>query len=792
MPPKTSLRPRCPVNVKLALLLLPCVLVVFGLSYFYSSYISRQQFEQGLELKHQRLMRIANLLGEPIWQSDTDRVAEILQLLTHDSDLLRVEVLDDSGQILAKQVSTLSGHVPVERQYHLPIQLGDARFGSVEPLGWVNADVGAQSLHRQEFERTLQTTLILLTMLGLVGMALLLFQAWVIKRPLAHLMASIRQSRESGQFCPVELPAPEDEFGIIISSYNDLHAQLDEKHRSLQQNEQRFRNLYNQTPALLFTLSDRGIIEDVSEHFLAHLGFRGDQVIGTALADLIADDPDQEEVNYLMDTLRDKYRAQIHVQINNAEGVLHSMRIDATRELGSSHTLAVMTDITSLNDALNTIEQQANFDALTSLPNRHFFSLLLSEQLNIDEIRRNRVAVLFVDLDRFKYVNDTHGHQTGDQLLRAAAQRIQSLLAPGDYVARLGGDEFAVLVHNVTDHETLRHLANDLIAGLEKSFVIDKCTMHISASIGIAISGNDLNSPDRLLKSADLAMYRAKSEGRGRACIFVPEDEERTLKRVDTESLLRESLKEGYFELHYQPVVRLNGARLVGAEALIRLRHPERGLMAPGDFIDVAEETGLIVPMGEWVLNEGLRQLSEWHCLYDTDLYLSLNVSSQQLQGDRFVHALSEALDTHQVSPRYVVLEITESMLLHNTRQILRVMRQIKRLGCQLSMDDFGTGYSSLSYLQKFPLDVLKIDRSFINDIEQNRVHRALVHAIVTMSRALRLKVITEGIETTGQLGYLKQLRCELGQGYYFSKPLAAQRFAQHYFGTAQEYISNG
>jgi len=777
-PPRQRYRP---AHVKLTLLLVLCILAALGASFLYSTYTARHAFQYELDDRFGALQTYADILSDAVAGQDERQVHNLLELIRTDPDVLRVEVLDADIHPIADSESELYGLVQVESRIVVPITPHDAE----SEVGWLVAEVGAESFYQQQHTRIRDSLLTLVLVIATIVLSLMFFQMRVVNRPLRQLLSSIRRSRESGEFVRVDSRLPNDEFGIIIKAYNELLEEVDRKHRSLKESETRYRHLYNQTPALLFSLSPAGIIESGSEHFLGHLGYDNDAVIGQPLKSLVNEPSERPRIDHLLAEISTKHTAQSYLKIINAEGVVHSMRIDATPRPDGEGALAVMTDITSLDEALSTIERQANFDALTGLPNRHFFKLLLDEQLSVDGIyeksREEGLALLFVDLDRFKYVNDTYGHQTGDKLLAAAGKRIQASLPGGDFVARLGGDEFAVLVHGNINERSLIQLALKLIRELEGSFLIDQCTMHISASVGIAINRGEAGTPDMLLKSADLAMYRAKSEGRGRACIFVPEDEQRTLHRVNTESLLRESLQEGYFELHYQPVVSMGQQMVVGAEALVRLRHPERGLMAPGEFIDVAEETGLIVPLGEWVLEEGLRQLSIWHREHGSTLYLSINVSGKQLQDYRFVRTLEMMLNRYRIRPGYLILEITESMLMHHTDHTLEVMSRLKRLGCLLSIDDFGTGYSSLSYLQKFPLDILKIDRSFVTDIESNKTHRALVTAIITMSRSLNLKVICEGIETPQQMEILRGMRCQMGQGYHFSKPIPACLFTENF-----------
>ncbi|TCK09262.1 putative bifunctional diguanylate cyclase/phosphodiesterase [Marinobacterium mangrovicola] len=774
MATESRLRSRFPVHLKLALLLLVCALLVLGGGGFYKSEIARETFRYQLDARFDRLDQFASALAVNVAQADREQVVHILNLLLAEPDVLRVELLDAEVHPVVNLETEAYGKIQVEGRIVVPVP---DIAGSEKESGWLVMEASAQSLVDANKSILDDAIVTLVLIVSLSALAILIFQVRYINRPLRQLLFAIERSRNSGELVRVGDRLPNDEFGTIIGAYNELLIEVEDKHRSLRRSEERFRHLYNRTPALLFCLSDRGVFENVSEHFLHHLGYSLDQVLGRHIRSLLIDPEDLRSLDAAFERLAHRHHAELYLKLRNAAGEEHSMRVDATPNPDGQGVMAVMTDITSLNDALSTIERQANFDSLTGLPNRHLFKMLLGEQLGGSDDSEAGLALMFVDLDRFKYINDTYGHHTGDKLLRAAGSRIQNILPAGDYVARLGGDEFAVLIHDVTDEASLMSLSSRLIDQLETSFQIDQCTMHISASVGIAVYQGEDTTPDQLLKSADLAMYRAKAEGRGRACVFVPEDEQRTLQRVNTESLLREALEGQYFELYYQPVFDLDDQRIVGAEGLIRMNHPQKGLLAPGDFIDVAEETGLIVPLGEWVLEEGARQLAQWHQEFGCDITLSLNVSSKQLQNARFAGRVATVCEKYSLPAGHLVLEITESMLMHNSDQALEVMKQLKQLGCLLSIDDFGTGFSSLSYLQKFPLDVLKIDRAFVMDIEANETHRALVKAIVSMSEALKLRVITEGVETEGQLRCIRQQGCELGQGYYFSRPLKAAAF---------------
>jgi diguanylate cyclase (GGDEF)-like protein len=382
--------------------------------------------------------------------------------------------------------------------------------------------------------------------------------------------------------------------------------------------------------------------------------------------------------------------------------------------------------------------------------------------------------VLFLDLDNFKVVNDSLGHHAGDQLLIIAAERLRDCLRPRDTAARLGGDEFTVLLENVTDVADAVRVAERIGQALQAPILLGSRELFASASIGIALSGSGRDEPETLLRNADLAMYQAKTNGKARFELFDDSMNVRAVERLALESDLRRALERDEFCIYYQPIILLETGELVGFEALVRWRHPERGIVSPADFIPIAEETGLILPLGYSVLEQSCRQVRDWQIRYPEyqALTISVNVSAKQLQHPGLVGEVSEALRISQLEPSQLKLEITESVMMQDAESTIEKLRQLRSLWIQLAVDDFGTGYSSLAYLKRFPISILKIDRSFVNGLGEDPEDTAIVHSIVSLARALRLTVTAEGIETAHQLAQLRSLGCELGQGYYFGRPL--------------------
>ncbi len=426
---------------------------------------------------------------------------------------------------------------------------------------------------------------------------------------------------------------------------------------------------------------------------------------------------------------------------------------------------------------LDQLARQAFHDPLTSLPNRALFMDRLSHALTRTERRGEQLAVLFLDLDRFKVVNDSLGHRVGDQLLTGVSQRLAACLRPEDTIARLGGDEFAILLEDVKDDKGPTSVADRLTGELQQPFVAEGREVVITVSIGIAMSTARRMTPEDILRDADLAMYHAKGKGKARYEVFDKSMNAPAQERMDLELDLRNAVARGEFVLHYQPVVELPTGRITEVEALVRWKHPKRGLLFPADFVGLSEETGLIVPLGRWVLHEACRQTRQWQLAAPASkLAISVNLSARQLQQPGLVEEIAAVLRETRLEPGALRLEITETVVMHDAPTTLAKLEALKALGVQLAIDDFGTGYSSLGYLKRFPVDTLKIDRSFVKGIGRDVEDSAIVRAVITVAKSLGLSVTAEGIETAEQLDQLRTLGCDHGQGYFFAKPMTSDR----------------
>jgi diguanylate cyclase (GGDEF)-like protein len=413
------------------------------------------------------------------------------------------------------------------------------------------------------------------------------------------------------------------------------------------------------------------------------------------------------------------------------------------------------------------LAHQAMHDALTGLPNRALFYDRLGQALNRGGRQGTAVAVLFLDLDRFKLVNDSLGHSAGDKLLVAVAERLAGVLRAGDTAARFGGDEFVILCEDVSGERQAIAIAERIASELEAPFVIDSDEVFAHTSVGIALAAEPGARPEALIRDADAAMYRAKERGGGVYEVFDDAMRERAVRRMATENALHRALDRGEFVMHYQPIVQMATGALYGVEALARWQHPERGLVMPGEFIEAAEETGLIIALGAWAFDTACRQSAAW----DGTVMMSVNLSARQCTHPDLVATFRAILQRTGADPAAVSLEITETALMEDIELSTATLLALKELGLRLALDDFGTGYSSLRALQHLPVDVVKIDRSFIEPIERDPQEAAIVAAVISLSHALGLRTVAEGIETIAQVDRLRALGCDLAQGFYFAKP---------------------
>jgi diguanylate cyclase (GGDEF)-like protein/PAS domain S-box-containing protein len=484
--------------------------------------------------------------------------------------------------------------------------------------------------------------------------------------------------------------------------------------------------------------------------------------------------------------LNGQWEGEIWNRRKNGETYPERLAISAVKDSSGVVTnyVATLTDITMSQTAAEEIKHLAFYDSLTRLPNRRHLMDRLKHALAASARSGKAGALLFIDLDNFKTLNDTLGHDVGDQLLQQVAQRAESCVREDDTVARLGGDEFVVMLEGLSEHELeaaaqAESVGEKILAALNLPYQLAAHEHHNTPSIGITLFRGQLESMDELFKHADIAMYQAKKSGRNTLRFFDPAMQETINARVALEGELRKALEQQQFQLYYQAQVD-SSHRALGVEALIRWVHPEKGMVSPAQFIPLAEETGLILPIGRWVLETACAQIKTWQqSELSNDFVLAVNVSAKQFRQADFVAQVQDAVRRHAIDPTLLKLELTESLLLENIEDTIETMRALKETGVQFSLDDFGTGYSSLQYLKRLPLNQLKIDQSFVRDIAVDSSDKAIVRTIIAMARGLNLEVIAEGVETEEQRQLLLEKGCSHFQGYLFSKPVPIEQLEE-------------
>jgi diguanylate cyclase (GGDEF)-like protein/PAS domain S-box-containing protein len=520
----------------------------------------------------------------------------------------------------------------------------------------------------------------------------------------------------------------------------------------------------------------------INNAFLTVTGYRAGEVIGKTALVLVGEETSEVELARVRQSLGKNESVKAEILLYRKDGTCFWADINTVpihNEHGQvTHFVSVMREATERKEAEERLRRNAFHDSLTGLPNRLMFMDRLGQ--TVERLKQDptyQFAILFLDLDRFKVINDSLGHLVGDELLVGIARRLERCVHSTDMVARLGGDEFTVLLENIPNSDEAAKVADRIHEELAVPFNLSGNEVFTSTSIGIAMSSPDLERAEDLIRGADIAMYRAKASGKSCHELFDTEMHDEMVSLLQLENDLRRAIDRQEFSLYYQPIVSLSSGRIAGFEALVRWNHPTQGLIAPGKFISIAEETGLIMPLGEWVLREACQQLRQWQFKFSHlwPMTVSVNLSGRQFSHPGLTDQLRHILEETGLSASFLKLEITESVIMENTEAALGMLAKIKEMGLQLSVDDFGTGYSSLGYLYRFPMDVLKIDRSFISRVDVDGEKLELVRTITTLAWNLGMDVVAEGVETTKQLAQLKALKCEYGQGHLFSKPICAK-----------------
>lgn len=536
--------------------------------------------------------------------------------------------------------------------------------------------------------------------------------------------------------------------------------------------------IFEAIPDLYFLMDESGKILDYHASNPKNLYVPPNQLIGQNIAHLLPEEVADKFKTNIAKLSQQKGIISFEYSLDLPHGsVYFEARINHLPQY--NQVVAIIRDITEQYQSAEVIRRQAYFDTLTSLPNRFLALERLSQMLTEAERNNQQAAVFFLDIDDFKKINDTLGHEVGDKLLIKTAIRLQKVLRKEDTVGRLGGDEFIVLLRGITADNSALTVAENLLNTFRDPFKIDGRELILTTSIGIAMYPENGNSASDILRNADTAMYQAKALGRNTFSFFTTEMNLIMQRRIEIEEQMRGALERNEFEIHYQPQLDTKSKTVIGAEALLRWHNSVLGNITPDEFIPIAEHTGLIVPIGKYVIEQAMNFLNTWQTSHQQNYTISVNLSPRQFRDKQFISFIKQAHVTANISPESLVLEITEGVLMRAQSYIQEALVEINNLGIKLAMDDFGTGYSSISYLRQYPFDELKIDRSFIQGIADNKADSDLVKATIAMSHSLGLTVVAEGVETKEQLKMLEALECNFVQGYYYSKPLPAQQLLE-------------
>jgi diguanylate cyclase (GGDEF)-like protein/PAS domain S-box-containing protein len=608
----------------------------------------------------------------------------------------------------------------------------------------------------------------------------------LLEDPSRVLRTAVRARDEQGQWRHFESTITnrlgDPDVGGIVANLHDI--------TDLRAAHERFRSAFENAPIGMATSDLEGRILRANPAFGAIVGRQPDELIGISVHDLthVDDRPSSSgEMHQLVSTGSGGYQIEKRYIHRDGHEVWVSASVSCVRDDQDNplYLIGQVEDVTERRALRERLAYAAIHDPLTGLPNRELFMDRLEVALRRSSRGGHRVAVIFLDLDRFKLINDSLGHDVGDNVLGAVADRLNSVMRSSDTLARFGGDEFTVLCDDLATETDAVELAQRLVLAMGQPLALPTGEVFVSLSVGIALSCVGEPGP-ALLRNADIAMYRAKERGPSRIEVYRPDDELNVVSRLRTSNELHRALERHELELHYQPFVDLHTEKLVGMEALVRWQHPTRGLLLPQDFIGLAEDSGLILPLGIWVLNEACRQVSAWHRaraeagIENNLLNISVNVSALQLADPAFPDQVAEAVRISGIDPDRLWLEITESTLMRDADESVGVLHTLRDLGLHLEIDDFGTGYSSLSYLQRFPVESLKVDRSFVTDLDERPDNAAIVRAIIGLGDSLGLPIIAEGVERRAEVTRLQALGCHLAQGYLFGRPRPARLLAPY------------
>lgn len=717
----------------------------------------------------------AQVLGNPVSELDVDTMRHTALSVIAESAIHGVHIYDKLGKVNVVETdinpSDFRGLEVMTKPIMHMSREDSAIVGEISvyfrPTGWFAA--------LDELE--ISFIAIFLVAVFTVFVAAIFGNRMMVIKPLMRLTAAIEATRRLGSRHHVDWQS-NDEMGRLARSFNEMQTLLERDERAVKRAHERTTEIYNHTPAMLFSLDRNDLISAVSDYWLLATGYSRGEVVGARFTDLVA-----PQDHHLFAERKTRLRADgrsVEVTVRficKDERLMDALIVE--RELGTdgdaNGSLNVMTDVTELKQSELRNHQQAITDHLTGLVNRQGFEAILDDRIREADRSGTPLACLFVDLDRFKSVNDNFGHAAGDDVLRGFVARAMPLLRDIDTASRLGGDEFAFLLTGEDARDAADDLCDRIIEIFDIPFFVAGADVRLSASVGLAFYPDHASTATDLLRKSDLAMYARKRDGKNGAQVYTPAILDKTRERAEIESDIHTGIAENWFEAHFQPIVDIVTADIVGFEALMRMRHPRKGLLSPAGIIQVAEDTGTISGIGNLILEDAMANLAKISRLPDMGkTYLAVNFSPLQFESTLPMRLVS-LLDRHNIRPQRLVVEITEAVLMHDNPEIRTILGEIHRLGCRIALDDFGTGYSSLSYMSRFPVDIVKVDQSFVQSVddesEVGQKNLMLVEGITAISHKMNCKVIAEGVETAGQRAVLQAIGIDCGQGYHFSKP---------------------
>lgn len=741
--------------------------------------LSSQQAAESLH-EHVEILINANAqaLAKPLWDLDVESIQQTTGTLLNEKGIRIVHVTDTLGKLDLTESSVRDASETLE------VMTKPILYRSTEGLREVGAvtirydHVGLFSaLSHME---TAFISIFVVAILTVVGAAILGNRTMII-RPLLRLTAAIEATRRLGSRHHVDWRST-DEMGRLAKSFNEMQIQLEREERELKRAHQQTTEIYNLTPAMLFSLNDDDMIWAVSDYWLRATGYLRKDVIGRPFIELVMEEDRTAYTERQQQTRSIAGVSEVTVRFQCADGrlidvlILETVLKSAGADLPAS--LSVMTDVTELKQSELRNRRQAISDHLTGLLNRQGFEGVLDDKIALADKTETDVACLFIDLDRFKAINDTLGHAAGDSVLCQFVERIKPLIRHSDAAARLGGDEFALLIAGHGVEARANEICQKIVDLFDVPFKADGTGVRLSASIGLAFYPRHATSAAELLQRSDMAMYVRKRDGKNGANIYDEAILENARQRAEIESDIEVAIAANWFEAYFQPIVSVTDGRILGFEALMRMRHPRKGLVSPAAIIDVAEETGSIGQIGNLILEDALANLARVSRLPGMEnAYVAVNFSPLQFEPGLPTRIAAMA-SRYDILPQRIVVEITEAVLMHDNPEIRTILEQVHKLGCRIALDDFGTGFSSLSYLSRFPVDIVKIDQSFVRSIgtdveEVERKNRMLVEGISAISHKMNCIVVAEGVETAEQHDLLKEIGIDCAQGYLFSRPLS-------------------